>query len=681
MQRLALPRSYILVIAEKPRAAQKIAQALGGRSAKLLRIHGIPVWLVKWRGQDYVIASAAGHLYALHTDERGYPVFSFRWVPRYLVDEDAKHTKKFLEVLKLLSKNAVLYVNACDYDIEGSLIGYLIIEHLGDPKRAKRARFSSLTAQEIVRAFTNLAPLDMNMVEAGYCRHALDWIWGINVSRALMDAYREAFKKHRILSAGRVQTPTLAHAVKITLERRLHVPEPLFYPVIRVNIGGTAYTLENLDQPFQTKREAQEYIETVRRLRYAIVENIEIRETVVPPPHPFNLPDLQDEAYRIYKLTPYRTQKIAEDLYLEALISYPRTNSQKLPPTLNNREILEKLRTIPQYRKLVESLLRETGGILRPNNGPKDDPAHPAIYPTGETTSSKLSSMHYKVYGLIVRRYIATFAKPARVKYVNIVFNVTGRRYRLQGIEVSFDGWFKYYPFARPRETRIPYALLRRGQRVPVSRIALRITYTKPPPPPTRYSLLKWMESVNIGTESTRAEIIEVLYRRGYLIIKRGGSTEASDLGIAVISVLEKYIPELTSVDLTRHFEEYLNRIRRMALKCGPVLSEAKSILTEYLSRFKQYLDTIAKELYNYVERSSGATRTCCICKRAAIDGEFCIFHREAYKRLIERYAKWRESGYSWNEYLMKLIKLRSTGTYVKEVCSFLLRSKRSIVL
>ena len=121
-----LPHKYTLVIAEKPKAAEKIAKALGSTSKK--KIYGVPIWIVQKPQKTYIVSSAAGHLYTLHTDERGYPVFSYRWVPKYLVDKSAKHSYRFLKVLTILFKNADEYINACDYDIEGSLIGYLIIK-------------------------------------------------------------------------------------------------------------------------------------------------------------------------------------------------------------------------------------------------------------------------------------------------------------------------------------------------------------------------------------------------------------------------------------------------------------------------------------------------------------------------------------------------------------------------
>ena len=670
----SIPRNYVLVIAEKPRAAEKIAQSLSRGRAKRIVINGVPVWIVNWMGRNLVVAPAAGHLFTLHTDREGYPVFEYRWVPRYLVDKEAKHTKKFLEVLKLLCRYASEYVNACDYDVEGSLIGYLVIKHFGSVNRAKRAKFSNLTPQEIVKAFLSLQPLDMEMVEAGECRHELDWIWGINVSRALMDIYRRAYGERRILSAGRVQTPTLVYAVNQILERRLHVPLPLFIPKLRADIGGVVVDLEPVDPPFESAIEAKKFLEKVKLNPIGRVVKVDRREEVIEPPPPFNLPDLQSEAYRIYKMTPYAVQKIAEDLYLDALISYPRTNSQKLPPTLDNRAILSGLRRIPMYSKLVDQLLAETRGVLRPHNGPKDDPAHPAIYPTGEVPTKPLSPRHRRVYDLIVRRYLATFSKPARVRRVSVVIDIHGRKFLASSVRVVDQGWFKYYPFSKPSET--PYELYARPwQSVKVVQAKIVVRYTAPPPRPTRIGLLKWMEEVGIGTEATRAEIIETLYRRRYLYTVKGGA-EVSDLGIAIAFILSKYVPELTSPELTRKFEVYLRDIQMRRARCVDILEEAKKTILEALNKFIRSGNEIAKEFDLYIHgKNIGGEERCRICGRRAVGEGLCLFHLEAYRRIVKAYDRWKEAGYTWNQYLEKLAKLRSTGMYVRDVCNYLLRN------
>ena len=286
--------NYILVICEKPKAAQKIAEALCAKRKYI--INGVPIWLTEWNGQRLVIAPAAGHLFTLATDDKGYPTFNFKWVPRYLVDEEAKFSKKFFDVLKMLSKNAIGFINACDYDVEGSLIGYMIIKHFGDPSKAKRAKFSSLTVYEIRKAFSNLMDLDYNMIEAGYCRHVLDWLWGINISRMIMDIYEQVFKKRMVLSAGRVQTPTLSHAVDIILSRRWHVPKPYAIIDIYVQLGNTTVKLNYEGEPIDSIDKAKRIIDTIKRYRYATITRVYKEIKTYSPPYPFNLPDLQAEA-------------------------------------------------------------------------------------------------------------------------------------------------------------------------------------------------------------------------------------------------------------------------------------------------------------------------------------------------------------------------------------------------
>ncbi|MEM3142988.1 MAG: DNA topoisomerase, partial [Zestosphaera sp.] len=225
---------YVLVIAEKPKAADKIAAALNLSIKKV--INGVRVWSGFFNGRRLLVAPAVGHLFSLDTEESGFPVFTYKWVPRWLVEKESKYARKYYEVLKSLARDASEYVNACDYDIEGSVIGYLIIKNFGDLSRSRRAKFSSLTQEELVSAFKNLQPLDVKMVEAGLCRHEIDWIWGINVSRALMSFYKKVFSGFKVLSAGRVQTPTLIEVFKKHVERESFVPEVRFSISMKLKI-------------------------------------------------------------------------------------------------------------------------------------------------------------------------------------------------------------------------------------------------------------------------------------------------------------------------------------------------------------------------------------------------------------------------------------------------------------
>ncbi|MCE4603203.1 MAG: DNA topoisomerase, partial [Desulfurococcales archaeon] len=351
-----LPPSYTVVVAEKPKAAEKIARALG-RGVKC-RMYDVPYWIVKVNGSSLVVAPSAGHLYGMYTRERGFPVYTYYWAPIWENERGASYLRKFYLMLSKVLSDARIYINACDYDVEGSLIGYMIIKNMGDPSRAYRMKFSSLGPEEIKKAYRNLQPLDMEMVEAGMARHELDWLWGINISRALMEALRRFSGKRASLSAGRVQSPTLVEAKRRWIEKSLHVPQPSFGIEVTLSSGGVEFKAKPYGWSPETRQEALDHVKRIRRLDSMKVLAASSKRDKLPPPPAFNLGDLQAEASRIYKYSPAKTQSLAENLYLEGLISYPRTNSQKLPPTIDYRAIMGKLGSGP-HSELVKRILAE----------------------------------------------------------------------------------------------------------------------------------------------------------------------------------------------------------------------------------------------------------------------------------------------------------------------------------
>ncbi|AEM39799.1 DNA topoisomerase I [Pyrolobus fumarii 1A] len=664
------PRGYGLIIAEKPKAAAKIAEALGGRYARRCTAYGVPYWVLRVDGRLFVVAPAAGHLYGLYTDERGFPVFTYRWVPLD-VAEGAKHARKFLALLATLCRDASIYINACDYDVEGSVIGYMIIRNLGDVRRAYRMKFSALTPTDIRRAFRRLEPLDWPMIEAGLARHELDWLWGINVSRALMEAVKLVTGKKVVLSAGRVQSPTLVEAAKREARRRLHVPYPRFN--VQVWLAGREGRLKLTIASREKLIEAKRIADRVAARGYAFVSSVAGRREYVKPPPAFNLSDLQMEAARLYGYSPAFTQEIAEQLYLDGLISYPRTNSQKLPHTLDFRGILEGLASIPAYTQLVKRLLLETRGVLRPVQGPKEDPAHPAIHPTGAVPRRKLNRAEERIYDLIVRRFLAAFSKPAVVERVTATLDFGVVRVNVSGTRVLEEGWYVYYPFSRPKDD-IPR--VSRGERLRVERVVVETVYTEPPEAYTKAKLVRWMEEVGIGTEATRARIVETLFDRGYLRLS-GGYVTVTDLGFAVAEVLEKFFPKLTSVAMTREFERLLEDIRRGIRRRAEVVEEAKRVLSLLLEDYKKRAMRDAGLMLAKSLRLVEAERPCVICGRESVDGRLCRFHLEALEALKRGFVEWRRrlGGIGWEEYLERVASLRETGMWVRDVAKYLLET------
>ncbi|MEM4570081.1 MAG: DNA topoisomerase I [Desulfurococcaceae archaeon] len=660
----------VLVIAEKPKAARKIAEALSEKY--VVRKHGNVLYYEIREGDHYiVVASAAGHLYELHTDVPGYPVFDYSWVPAHIVNEEKKHVKSYLDLLSTLFRTCQYYVNACDYDVEGSVIGYLLIKLHGDEKRALRARFSSLTIPELKSSFTKLTRLDYEMIEAGLCRHELDWIWGINISRALMKALYTCTGRKVILSAGRVQTPTLKYVVDHEIKKKLFIPLPQYSITVTLKKGSTTILAEFSSNPVLREVDAKSLKSRIESSGYLVVKQCSVSGQKHGPPPPFKLSDLQEEAARIYGFSPMKTQEIAEQLYLDALISYPRTNSQKLPPTINYKEIMDKLARLEKYRELVLRLLAETKNVLKPVEGEKEDPAHPAIHPTG-VTPRELTREQAAIYDLIVRRFLAAFAQHAVISRVKVTFTTLDglHDFSATGLNVEYPGWMVYYPFHKPSTRTIP--ALKQGEKLEVVKVTLRETYTKPPPRLKKIDILRWMEDVGVGTESTRAIIIEKLFERGYLKNAKTG-IEVSDLGIGVIEVIERFFPDLVSVELTRTFEVLMNDIVKGLRRREHVIMEAKRVLVDLLTRFNSYINDagllLAKKLSlvdNYAK--------CIIpgCRGDAYKDKLCKVHYAAYEALIQGYSEWRSrKSISFDNYVSKLAEMGSTGKYVKDVIKY----------
>jgi DNA topoisomerase-1 len=665
-------KGRVLVIAEKPKAAKRIAEALSSNYVTK-RFSNISYYEIQGRHNTIIVASAVGHLYELHTDESNYPVFTYKWVPAYLVNREKRYVKEYIELLGSIAKKCNYYVNACDYDIEGSVIGYLIIKFHGDESKAFRAKFSSLTPQELRESFNNLLPLDYPMIEAGLCRHELDWLWGINVSRALMHSINAVTKKKIILSAGRVQTPTLTYIYNYELKRGLHIPLPQYHIAVVLSKSDEQFRAEYLGNPVESMKLAAAIEQEIKKHKELVVKSVEVSKSKLNPPPPFNLSDLQEEASRIYGFSPIKTQEIAEQLYLEALISYPRTNSQKLPRTLDYKMIITKLAAIDRYRGLVSRLLSETRGVLEPVEGEKEDPAHPAIYPTG-VIPGELTRDQWAIYDLVVRRFLATFAPPAIISHIKVVLSTPDGKhlFSASGLVIDYPGWTAYYSFHTPSSVRLP--LLTRGERLKVIKVSIRETYTKPSTPLKKIDILRWMEAVGIGTESTRAVIIEKLFDRKYLKSVRG-KVAITSLGIGIVEVVSRFFPGLTSVELTRKFELLMEDVMQSRRKRREVIDEAQRVLLRLLERFNENLGAVGESLAKrlmLVENS----KKCLIdtCTLDAYAKGLCKIHYEALESLYKTYEQWRErKEVTFDQYINKLAKMKSTGRFVKEVIKYYL--------
>ena len=286
-------------------------------------------------------------------------------------------------------KTLTSFIDACDFDIEGSIIGYCILKYACGSKEqsAKRMKYSTLTKEELEQSYANMMPtLDFALVQAGLARHEIDWLYGINLSRALTLAVKNNSGLYATISTGRVQGPTLKFLEDREKAINNFVPTPYWTIKAKINIKDTVYEFD-YEKILENKLEATAVMDSCKT-REGIIEKVDVKEFGQNPPFPFDLGALQSEAYKIFRYTPMRTSSIAQHLYINALISYPRTSSQKLPPSIGYTQILRKLSKTPAYSKQASKLLSKP--TLKPNEGEKADSAHPAIYPTGNLPEKPL---------------------------------------------------------------------------------------------------------------------------------------------------------------------------------------------------------------------------------------------------------------------------------------------------
>lgn len=574
-----------LVITEKPSSAKRIATALDENSKPTRGRYGKVSFYVSYRaGMELVVVSAVGHLYTIVQKRGGwtYPIYDIKWVPSHRVDKLASYTKQYLDAIINIANDIDEVVSACDYDQEGSLIAFNIIKHgLGETAlgKSKRMLFNNLTEGELIRSWENRQTLDYPVIAAGKVRHEADWLYGINLSRALTLTAKKRIDNKKTLSTGRVQGPTLRFVYDLESRINSFVPTPYWKVSAETIIDEIIYPLEykkpRLEREVHAKKVAEEC-----RGKEGKIKGIEGKEERAQPPAPFNLGNLQQEAYRVFKYNPAVTLKVAEKLYLSALISYPRTSSQRMPATIDVREILGKLGENMRYEGDVSTLIDQKR--FKPRHGKKDDPAHPAIHPTGNKPG-RLKPEELNVYDLVVRRFLVSLGKPFIRSRSTVDIDVNGHTFYLKGDHTIEPGWTVFYrPYFKSKDTPLPEVKV--GMVLPITKLSTRRHYTKPPARFTASSLVRKMEDEGVGTKVTRSNIIDTLHKRGYIRSQRLALT---DLGSNVIEVLAEYSPDIIDVRLTRTLEAQLDGIESGKVSADEVIDETISKLDVILKRFK----------------------------------------------------------------------------------------------
>ncbi len=564
-----------LIIAEKSTAAETIAKNLGESRLKSQEFGPVKVWFTKINGEDSVIVPLKGHIKSVV-----YPDTFKKWDENTLlkmVDSRLDYVplaEENIEVINKFSGKADKVVIATDYDTEGESIGFEAIDVVREKnKSAKifRSVFSSLTAKELTDAFRDLQKPNKNLSDSADARREIDLILGAVLTRFISLAAKRL--GNSFLSIGRVQTPTLTLIVDRDAERRSFKPEKYSRFMATLESSGSAFIAEHEEgKIFDSKT-----IERLRKLKNAAsgtVESVNRKVRRVTPPKPFNTTDFLRSAAAIGFSVP-NAMRLVQGLYMKGYVSYPRTDSQAYPPTLDLGEILRELSKSKTYKKYVDGI---TGsGALHPTKG-KEARDHPPIHPVKIPTGS-LSSQENRIFDLITRRFLATLSDESKEEIITVKVNIKGDVFIARGSRVMIPGWREVYTYSKYEENILPD--IKEKAKLKIKSMNEVEDQTNPPSHYSQGGILKIMEDLNLGTKATRPEILKKLMERRYISASK--TLIPSEVAFAVIENLKKISKDLTGAGLTASLETEMKKIEAGEKSKDDVVDESREMVRTIL--------------------------------------------------------------------------------------------------
>ncbi len=636
-----------LIVTEKDNSAKKIAQILSGGKAKQSKVYTIPFYTFGDGDDATLIIGLKGHLM-----NPAFPPQYSEWrkvEPRALIDAELLKEpvqKNVHKALRKQAKDATSVVIATDYDREGELIGLEALEEILDVNsklaeggklngtKITRARYSALTKEEIDEAFSNLVSLSEPLARAGEARQDIDLIWGATLTRFVSLATGRLGAQ--FLSVGRVQSPTLAIVVERELERRAHVAKPYWEVFATFEHPDGEFTAHHKEDRFWDEAEAKAALENTRTP--GTVKSVTARRNTRQPPSPFNTTAFTSAASGI-GITPARAMRIAEDLYMDGFISYPRTDNTVYPNSLPVRELLQSIGNVSAFKEAAPIAARDK---LEPTRGKKHTTDHPPIYPTQALDPSVLAdSQHAKIYELVVRRFVATFADPAVSESTRADIEAGTETYFVRGSVLVDPGFLSIYHYGRSTDEEIPK--LEEGQQLPLAEpapVALphgaepvedgeakaranpwaEHKETQPPSRIGQGKLIEMMEERGLGTKATRHDIIQKLYDRGFI---QNNPIEPSETGIAMVKAFQKYAERIATADMTAELENDMDRIAGGEISKDEVISLSRQMLHESYDSMDRNKEDLAKTIWAGMDqdRILGPCPKCKAEGRAQEDG------------------------------------------------------------
>ena len=579
-----------LVVTEKFNTALRIAVVLSDGRMKRARVGGTNVFRFDRPDGEYAVVGLRGHIVELD-----YPKELAEWtlvgLPKLLETAPLKRVTEagIVDTLQGMVREFDRVIIATDFDREGELIGLECLELLQKVHptiEVDRAHYSALTRDEIEHSFSDLKKVDHALAEAAAARQEIDLVWG-----ALLTRYLSLTADQRgrgFLSVGRVQTPTLALLVERDQAIKEFQPTPYWTLEADGRKGDETFRMTHSHGIFEDKAEADRMFAKVKPATEGTVLTYVEEPTRRRPPIPFSTTLFVAEATRL-GLGAANAMRIAEDLYTQGLISYPRTDNTVYPRGLGLRPLVEKFKE-SVFSEAAEYVLTQPS--FRPTRGRSETTDHPPIYPTGVVDPKKLRPDHAKLYELVVRRFLATVAPDSTGLSRKATFDLRGEVFDGKGQLLTEAGWYRVYPYSHPEEVAFP--VLKVGEKVAISEVRLSEDQTKPPRRYTQGSLIQEMERLGLGTKSTRHDVLQKLFDRHYV---QQRNLEPTGTGIAVTEALRAHAPVITRPEMTHRLEEDMELVAQSKKPQSEVLAESREMLREAYDLLARNSEGVRKTL------------------------------------------------------------------------------------
>jgi DNA topoisomerase III len=543
-----------LVLAEKPSVARELARVLGCNKTHKSY----------FEGNQYIVTWALGHLIELKMPENYDPKYKV-WkleelpiIPDKMGLKVIKQTSHQFKAIEHLAerKDVGDFIIATDAGREGELVARWILQRINWRKPIKRLWISSQTDRAIKEGFKNLKPGKQyeDLYESAVCRAEADWLIGLNVSRALTTKYKDP------LSAGRVQTPTLAMVLEREDEINKFVPKD--YWTIQAKVGSLNAEWDLKGEKRIFSQEKADQIQKKLTNKKAVLKSLDRKQKSEPQPMPYDLTELQRDANKRFGFSAKKTSNVLQGLYEQhKLVTYPRTDSRYLTTDME-ATMLDRLQGIMSgYRDEAKQAVAQKVKVQARrvfNNEKVTD--HHAIIPTEERLHlADLSPDERKLYDLIVRRFLALFYPAYQYEVVHASFEVEGETLSARETNILEIGFKKVIGKDEDDAATQSLGHLEKGKSYNVGQVTVNKKKTEPPLRLSESDILSKMEKFGLGTPATRAEIIERLIS-SEVVERQNGRLYSTRKGKQLLDLVNE---ELTSPELTAKWEKELEEIAR----------------------------------------------------------------------------------------------------------------------